>query len=158
MNVRVKSVESRAGKSIIARILPGCDLTEGIEEICRRHKVSAGAVISGIGSLQYATFVYVVPDPSAPTGASYDPPLKVDGPIELLGLQGTIGHMRQGGISAHLHGTIVDSHQHIYGGHLIASQNPVLVTAEVMICTAHDGRMVKTMDRETNFELFNPEP
>lgn len=158
MNVRVKSVESRSGKSIIARILPGCDLTEGIEEVCRRHNVSAGAVVSGIGSLEYATFVYVVPNPSTPTGAAYDPPRKVQGPIELLGLQGTIGHVPQGGISAHLHGTIVDFHQHLYGGHLIPSQNPVLVTAEVMICTARDGSMVKTKDQETNFEVFNPEP
>ncbi len=158
MKVRVKSMESRSGKSIIARILPGCDITEGIKEVCRRHKVSAGAVVSGIGSLQYATFVYVVPDRAAPTGAKYDPPRKVEGPMELLGLQGTIGHNRQGGISAHLHGTIVDSQQHLYGGHLIASQNPVLVTAEVMICTVHDGALVKTKDRETNFELFNPKP
>jgi len=45
----------------------------------------------------------------------------------------------------------------VCGGHLVAAGNPVLATAEVMICATPDVAWVKAMDRETRFELFNPD-
>lgn len=151
---RVSSVVSAMGKVIAARILPGTDLIEGIEAICRNQQVDSGFIVSGIGSLQHATIVYVVPDTSAPTGASYATPRKVDGPLELVSLQGTIGRTKDQGVAVHAHGMVVGPDMKIWGGHLIVSGNPVLVTGEIMICPTPDISLVKRMDPETCFELF----
>lgn len=156
MNPRVKSVASQMGPAIVARIFPGTDLVGGVEKICQQHKVNCGTVISGIGSLQHAMFVYAVAVANAPVGAAYDPPRKVAGPIELLSLQGTIGVTEEDEISIHLHGMLVDPHQQVCGGHLLPNHNPVLATVEIVVCATPDVKLVRSRDRETGFELFNP--
>lgn len=156
--MRFKAVSSKLGEVIVARICPGSDLILGVEEICRQHQITSGTVVSGIGSLKYTTMVYVVPDKNAAVGASYVSPIRIEGPLELLAIQGTIGLTETNELSVHLHGMISDPHQQVYGGHLVAAENPVLATAELMICATPGVALTKSMDTETEFELFNPAP
>ena len=84
------SVEAHKGRTIAARLLPGTDLVAGIESVCRAHRVQYGYFGSVIGSLQKATYIVPLPDPTAPLGFNFSEQLAEVGPIDLLGGQGVI--------------------------------------------------------------------
>ena len=153
-DVRTQSAEFTRGRSIIARILPGTDLISGIEKTCTDHAITTGAIVSAIGTLTHATVVYVVPVQSTPLGVAYVPPKRIEGPLELLSGQGTIGQTRDNRLSIHLHGSVSAPDMKIYGGHLLVGGNPVLATAEVWIQESIGVTMLREKDPETEFELF----
>lgn len=156
--IGVETVTSKLSEVIVARIYPENDLLQGVEDICRQHQITSGTVVSGFGTLSHTSFVYVVADKKTLDGTSFVSPIRMEGPMDLLSLQGSIGLTDQGNISIHLHGMVSDPHQRVYGGHLIPSKNPVLTTVEIMIC-ADPGRYVtQTMDQETHFGMFHQEP
>ena len=151
---KTQSIEYKRGRSIIARILPGTDLISGIDKICKDHQITNGAVVSAIGTLEYATVVYVVSARDNPIGVAYVPPKRIEGPLELLSAQGSIGKNHDQRRSIHLHGLMSAPDMGIYGGHLVEDGNPVLATAEILIEEAVGVDMRRELDPETGFELF----
>ena len=152
--LRTQSAAFIRGKSIIARILPGTDLISGIEKVCKDHKIKSGAIVSAIGTLEYATVIYVVSNRIAPIGVAYVPPRRIGGPLELVSSQGTIGQTRDKRLSIHLHGLMSGPDMAVYGGHLVENGNPVLATAEILIQESVGVDMLREKDPETDFELF----
>ena len=78
------SVEAHKGRTIAARLLPGADLVSGIEAVCKVHHLQYGYFASVIGSLQKATYVIAVPEPTANLGFKYCDPLVEEGPVVKL--------------------------------------------------------------------------
>ena len=156
----IQSTLFRRGKSIVARILPGLDLIEGIEEICRQHDICNASVVSAIGTLEYATVVYVVPEKKARIGVTYVPPRRIEGPLELLAAQGAVGRNLEKQLSVHLHGLVSLPDMSVRGGHFVKGANPVLATAEVHLLEGIGVDMQREPDFETGFELFKfyPDP
>jgi predicted DNA-binding protein with PD1-like motif len=137
------------------RVLPGNDLVMGIEEACERSAIRSGSVSCCIGSLRKASFMFLVPFDSR-MGAAYCDPVTVDGPVEILSVQGTVGEEEGGNLYVHLHGSFVDKEGHVHGGHLVRGQNPVLFTAEIMLCTWDGVRMLRLYDPEVDMKVLTP--
>jgi len=145
--------EGHLSKAIMIRVVPGSDVIEGIEEACRKLGIKAGAIISCIGSLQRASVMIAVPLNNK-IGAGYSKPIKLEGPLELLSGQGTIGQEEQGEIAVHMHGVVSDKEGHLQGGHLVRGENPVLITCEVMVARIGGIRIVRVYDPEVDMHLF----
>lgn len=153
-NIRIQTTVSQKGERIIGRILPGTDLMQGIEAVCQQYNVRYGIIVSIIGSLRKAQFIYPLPDKSNIMGIRYSDPVQIEGPIELLSCQGVIGHTVEGDLSIHMHAVISDQNMRVYGGHLLPKGNPVLGTGEILIQECNDAKIVREHDEETGFMMF----
>ncbi len=158
--VRTRSATLQRGKTAIGRILPGTDLIQGIENICRENRITSGSITSAIGTLVRSEFVYVVPEKKAKLKVKYVEPVRLEGPLELLASQGMVGLTKEKQMSIHLHAVMSAPDMKVYGGHLIENGNPVLVTAEVMIQECRNIQLIREHDDETGFTLFKlyPQP
>lgn len=106
----------------VLRLAPGEDLRTALEhwtEVAARapEPVQAACVLSAVGSLTRATLRYA----DAPVGT------RIDGPLELLALAGTLG---PGGV--HLHASVADGEGKVLGGHVLPGCN-VRTTAEIVL-------------------------
>ena len=140
-------------KVVMLRWRPGEDLIEGITEACLSQGVKSGAVSSCIGSLQRASFFTVVSLENK-IGAGYGDSIEMEGPLELVSAQGTIGLDVAGNLLIHLHGALADSRGNLHGGHLIKGRCPVLITCEAMITLVEEVGAVQKYDPETDMELL----
>jgi predicted DNA-binding protein with PD1-like motif len=152
--IRTQAVASKKGRAVVGRIFPGTDLIKGIEKVCQDNQVTSGTIVAGIGSLSRAQFVYAVPDKDAKMGIKYSEPVRVEGPLEVLACQGTIGLTAEGQLGIHLHGLMSDPDMKVYGAHFLEDGNPVLVTVEIMIHENQDVRTAREQDLETGFPVF----
>lgn len=156
MDEKIKLLEGTlSSRAAIIRVLPGFDVIEGIEEACRKLGITSGAIISCIGSLQRASVLVAVPLNNK-IGAGYSEPRDLEGPLELLSGQGTIGREEEGNISIHMHVVISDKEGRLHGGHLIKGQNQVLITCEVMLARIEGIRIVRGYDPEVDMKVFFP--
>ncbi len=138
---------------IAGRLLPNTDLIQGIKEACKQNNIQYGQIISCIGSLKKASYVYATNEIDDTNIVRYSQPVIVDGPIELINSQGTIGQ-ENGEISIHLHGTLGDKKRNICGGHFSENGNTVLATVEFLIMGCTSPVIVRAFDDETGFILF----
>jgi hypothetical protein len=138
---------------ITGRLLPNTDLIQGLKSVCIQNNVQYGQIISCIGSLKKASYVYATNDIDDMEVVRYSQPVIVEGPIELINSQGTIGQ-ENGKISIHLHGTLGDKKRNICGGHFFENGNTVLATVEFLIMGCNSPSIVRKFDDETGFVLF----
>ena len=150
----IQFVESHLSRGVMIRVKPGNDLILGIEEACERSAVRSGAISCCIGSLKEASFMFLVPFDNQ-MGSAYCDPVTIEGPVEILSAQGTIGE-EEGKLFVHLHGSFVDKEGRVHGGHLIKGQNPVLFTAEIMVCQWDGARMLRLYDPEVDMKVLTP--
>jgi len=153
--LRLVFTTGRLSKAVMIRVLPGSDLLEAIEQVCKETKIRAGMVVSCVGTLQRASFLFVVPDQNE-VGARYGAPLILEGPLEFLGAQGTVGEEENGDVFVHLHGLASDKDGTVRGGHLVKGQCPVLITCEVGITPVDGVRLVRQMDPDVGWKVLSP--
>jgi predicted DNA-binding protein with PD1-like motif len=153
-NIRIQTTVTQKGRRIIGRILPGSDLIQGVKKLCREHNVRFGIIISIIGSLRRSEFICPLPDISNIMGIRYSDPVQIEGPIELLSCQGTVGLTEEGDQDIHMHAVISDPTMRVYGGHLLDKGNPVLGTGEILIQECDDAKILRVHDEETGFMMF----
>lgn len=106
----------------VLRLAPGEDLRTALQHWAdaaaqAAEPVQAACVLSAVGSLTRAMLRFA----DAPTGT------RIDGPLELLGLAGTLG---AGGV--HLHASVADAEGKVLGGHVMPGCN-VRTTAEIVL-------------------------
>lgn len=105
------------GPQWMLRLDDGQDLFETLAGFAEREKVTAAAVLFGIGMFQKATFGYW-------NGQQYQP-LELVVPHEVVALHGTIA--RSDGVpSVHLHGAVAGPDHRLVGGHLMRATVGVL--------------------------------
>lgn len=108
---------------IFARLMPKDDLVEKIKQTCKKHDISSGVILSGIGQLQMAELGYFKEK------GNYSPE-KFEKPMEILNLSGNICKQRDEYLP-HLHIVLGDDKKNAIGGHLL--NGTVSVTAEIVI-------------------------
>jgi uncharacterized protein len=140
-------------KVVMIRLHPGADLIEGITEACMAHGMKSGVITSCIGSLRRASFFTVVPL-ATKMGAGYGDPIVMEGPLEFVSAQGTIGLDVETNLLIHMHGSLADGAGHLYGGHLIKGKCPILITCEIMIAFLEGARAEQRYDAETDMKLL----
>lgn len=155
MNIKEHTKESKIKRIIVGRIPKDTDLLTGIKEICNSYGVKHGYIASIIGSLRTGRFIYAIPSEGAKLGFKYSEPVNLEGPLELLASQGTIGvDDETGDLSVHLHMLVSDQYMRVFGGHFIDGGNDIAVTAEIVIHEIDDVELHRGFDEESGFNIF----
>jgi len=147
--------QGHISKVVVIRISPGSDVIEGIAEACKTLNIKSGSVISCIGSLRRTSFMIAVPLNNK-IGAGYGNPIRVEGPIELLSGQGTIGQEENGELFVHLHAVVSDKDGCLHGGHVVKGENPVLITCELTVAHIEGIQLTKSYDPEIDMRVLLP--
>lgn len=107
----------------VARILPNEDITEAVARVCAEAGYERAVVRAGLGSLVGATFI------DHATGCNRT----VDGPgTEVVSLSGHATRTTEGH-DVTLSCTLVDRHGVVHAGELVAGENPVAITFELVL-------------------------
>lgn len=165
---RSKSAVGSSGRVIVARVLPGTDLIEAIEKICKENNVTSASIISCIGALRESAVLNPISPDSIPSEkpnattegevrAGYGEALVIPGPLQILAAQGTVVTAEDGTLTVHIHAMVVDEKHTVYGGHLPKGKNPIDDTAEVTIQEVAGIRMLLKYDPETEEPHLTPE-
>ena len=104
---------------IVARLRPNQDLTAAIETVCRRHGIRAATLRGGLGSLIGARFA--------------DGREVADHATEVLVRAGHVAPGADGAPRATLDLAVVDMEGTVHEGALVAGENPVCITFELML-------------------------
>lgn len=118
------TVETQLRNTVVARVLPGEDITEAIIKTSKASGFESVSVRAGIGSLVGGEFI------NTATGETH----QVDGPgTEVIALIGHISDLSSEQPEVRLSCTMVDRHGVVHAGELIAGSNPVAVTFELVL-------------------------
>ena len=156
--IRALHACGKFGKIIPVRLCTHTDLMNGIKKACEDNGIRQGVVLTGIGSVRKLTIQVLTPNEKAKLGAAYTEPQTLPGPIEVLSIQGCIFQTEEGEMVLHLHGTFCNKEGKVYGGHLVAGENPVLATLEAVIAEITDARLIRRYDEDVDLKLITPEP
>lgn len=150
-------VNTPISNGIVAILRPGTDIFEGIRDICYEEDIHSASIVSMIGSLSKASIVCVTPDQTRKTGARYLEPCSVEGPLELVTVQGLVGRDSndQEKVLLHLHGTVSKDDMKPVSGHIVdTGDTKVLATVEVTMVIFDQACLLRGYDEDTEFELF----
>ena len=115
---------------LIIRLEPGCDVLAGIEDACRQYDLKNGAILSGLGGWQRASYFEPTAFPNGRVG--YGTAVVKEGLFSLISVSGLICHEEDGRISPHVHVTLSYGDGTTFGGHL-GYGSIVLTTTELVI-------------------------
>jgi len=129
------------------RLDDGQDLFETLSAFAEREKITAAAVLFGIGMFRTATFGYW-------DGKQYQPEeLRV--PHEVVALHGSIARA-DGAPSIHLHGAVAGPDHRLVGGHLLRATVGVL--QEVVISTFPGRAFGRPLVESWGLRMLDLEP
>ena len=155
---RFHSVDGQPGRIVSGRLLPGCDLVQGILEVAKHHGVKA-AWVNGFGSLAKAAFSPAVRLSGAmPDRVERWPNVSLSGPIEMWSGMGRLGTPDEGEAFIHFHGLVTTPDGRLFGGHFFPGGNPVYATFEVHIQEILGVAFTREMDAEVEVPLIEPKP
>jgi uncharacterized protein len=157
-DVQIRYAVGTGGRFIGVRILPNTDLILGLKMLCKEVGIKSGAVISCVGTMSEATFIYTLPQPKgtsdpdnpvniaieAKYGFKTSPIVNVPGPLDIVALEGTIMFTegQEDDQRLHLHGIVIDQFGKFYGGHFLEGGNPALATLDMVLCATEGVRMI----------------
>ncbi len=124
-----------ATRFVALRLRPGMDLRAALTAFAEAQPEEAGFIAACVGSLERAQV--------RPAGQHRG--LRVDGPLEIVGLSGTFS--RDG---PHLHVAVADGSGAMRGGHLLEGC-PVRTTAEVVIGFVSGVTFQRRLDTGTGY-------
>ncbi len=144
-------------KTVPVRLRTGTDVLTGLKQACEANGIKHGVILAGIGSLRKMTYQVLTPKPETKMGAGYTDPQVVPGPVEIVNLQGVVFQSETGETLLHVHGTFSDRDGKVYGGHVVAGENPVLATLDAVLAEVGGVNLVRRMDESVGLGLFTPE-
>jgi predicted DNA-binding protein with PD1-like motif len=147
----------KAGKLIAARLTTHTDITNGLKAVCEENGIKYGAVLFGIGSVRKLTYQVAVPKPETKSGAGYNDPQELPGPIEVVSMHGIVFQSDDGQTLLHLHGTFSDKEGAVFGGHITAGGNPVLNTLDAYIVENVGAETIRQMDEDIGMAVGIPQ-
>jgi uncharacterized protein len=123
-------------KTHIFRLTSGIDLKLYLQEFVKKNAISAGFILSCVGSLKCLNIRL----------ADENRILFKPNKYEILSLNGTLS---KGGL--HLHISVADSDGNVFGGHLLEN-NIVHTTAEIIIGEIDNTAFQREFDKNTGFK------
>lgn len=118
------------------RLRPGQDLFDSIQAFAMEQQVEAGCVLSGVGSLSFATLRL----------ANREYNSEYEGPFEIVSITGTVSIH-----GSHLHLSISDGDGRTIGGHL-GSGCKIYTTAEIVIAIFRDVVYKREFAADSGYE------
>jgi predicted DNA-binding protein with PD1-like motif len=119
----------------VLRLHPGDDLRGSLEDWTRASGVAAAFVAAAVGSLAVAQLRF----------AGRDAATRIDGPLELLVLSGTLSPD-----GAHLHASVADADGRMSGGHVLPGCT-IRTTAEIVVGVLPDLAFGRGYDPATGY-------
>jgi uncharacterized protein len=123
--------EAKPGRQFVIRILPGSNLVEELLNFARAVELRFGVVVTAIGSVRKAQFSDIQMGARLPITENRMPVHEVEGPLDLLGLEGNLIPNETGKMDDHLHIIGSKSSGEVVGGHLIEAE--VFATCEIVL-------------------------
>jgi predicted DNA-binding protein with PD1-like motif len=151
--VKAYVAEGKIGRVLVARLLPGQDVVEGIVQLIKDNHIHSGT-ITAIGSLRGAKVVW------AGSMEFGDNPMDVavfyemQGPVELGVSNGFFGTDEDGEVV--VHGLIMDKDGNMHCGNLLPGSAPVLATVELTIQEFEGLELRPTADPEWKHKFLHP--
>jgi len=113
-------------RSLVVTVESGSDLVETLEEVAKKESLRNAVVLSGVGSLNKASFrnIETTPRSDADAGSGLltkGPKMTVRnlrGPMEIISLEGNITRDENDQPVLHLHGMVSDEEARVFGGAL----------------------------------------
>lgn len=152
----IETAQGTLSQVIAVRMKPGTDFLEGLDEVCQRHNIRNGVILSCIGSLKEVQFCNPVELPEKKAGYGYGEALHLTGPIELTSATGVICHDDQGTRNLHIHVTLTDRHGNAHGGHLLEGAK-VLLNVDAVIGEIGGVEMLRRYDPEMEVPRLSPQ-
>jgi predicted DNA-binding protein with PD1-like motif len=126
---------------IIVKLDDGEDFFESMEKLVKKCNISSGIVLSGIGQLKNFELGYF-------DGEKYIKKT-FKKPMELVSMQGSIAE------TLHIHCTLADEKQNVYGGHLF--KGVVSVVNEIVILRLNKIKLKREEDKKTGLKTLKIE-
>ena len=155
--VKCQAAVGRRGRVLVARLMPGQDLVEGVKGLIEAAGFRCGSV-TAIGSLRSASVAWakkmVLDGDIKNSGVFYN----MEGPVELGLGAGLFGYSPEGEFFMHLHGLIQDKEGNMRCGNLLPGSAPALATVELTVQEIEDVDMNYTIDPEWKHHFPHPVP
>jgi predicted DNA-binding protein with PD1-like motif len=132
----VESAVSKSMKIYALRLKPNQDLRAELERFARENKISAGFIITGVGSLKEAKIRL----------ADQSEASLFEGKFEIVSLVGTLAES-----GVHLHVSLSDKTGKTLGGHLVEGCK-IYTTAEIVIGATDEIVFTRETDAETTYK------
>jgi hypothetical protein len=123
--------ECREGRRFILRIPPGSNLVASLLAFADSAQLKHGVMVSAIGSVRNVTFSDIQAGAHLPITEPRMPVHTVEGPLDLIGIEGNLVPGVDGRPDGHLHIFGSRSSGEVVGGHLIEAE--VFATCEVVL-------------------------
>ncbi|HEY3384312.1 MAG TPA: PPC domain-containing DNA-binding protein [Vicinamibacterales bacterium] len=123
--------EVRQGRRFMIRVLPGTRLVDELLQFARLVELRHAAIVSAVGSVRDVEFSDIQAGARLPITEPRMPVHRVEGPLDLLGLEGNLVPNETGRVDAHLHIFAAKSSGEAIGGHLRDAE--VFATCEVIL-------------------------
>jgi uncharacterized protein len=131
----MKSIQSKNFSFHFVRLTPDQDLRQSLETFCKDNRITAGSIVSGVGSLKKIKL----------RKANSDTFYESQEPHEIVTISGLVS--RDG---LHVHLSIADKNAQIFGGHL-SEGNLIFTTVELVIASYLDIQFHRELDPATGF-------
>ena len=123
--------EVRQGRRFMIRVLPGTKLVDELLQFARMVNLHHGAIVSAVGSVRNVEFSDIQAGARLPITEPRMPVHRVDGPLDLLGLEGNLVPDESDQVNPHLHIFAAKSSGEAIGGHLLEAE--VFATCEIIL-------------------------
>ena len=133
-----KFKECTQGRRFILKIFQGENLVEKIMDFAQSAKVKYAVLVSAVGSISHVKFRGIKAGARLPITEPRMNVHVIEGPLELLGLEGNLFPNEKGDLDCHLHVLMSKSSGEVLGGHLFEAN--VFASCEIMLTEFHvDG-------------------
>ncbi|TFG15008.1 DNA-binding protein [Candidatus Thorarchaeota archaeon] len=140
--------KTQTDRVIVARLFPGDDILESLEQIAADYDIQAG-ILNLIGAIEGAHLGYF----NVKKKEYMD--FEVDEDLEVVSCMGNISRNEENAPIVHAHMVVADESGRCYGGHLMKGCT-VSVTIEIFI-NVLVGTLTRTEDESTGLHLLNLE-
>jgi len=141
----VKTLESKLGRVVFARLFENEDLLEAISNTAKKTEIKAGFFIL-IGTLKKAKLGFY-------RHGKYEP-LQIDEPTEIVSCMGNISLKGEEELVVHAHISVSDEKGKVLGGHVLPGCI-VAATAELILVEAVDVKLQRKFDEKTKLYLWS---
>lgn len=114
---------------------PSQDIKTEIQNYCEKNHISAGCILSAVGSLSKLRLRL----------AGSQKHLESDAKYEIVSITGTISKN-----GSHLHISVADDSAHVFGGHLV-NGNLIFTTCEIVLLSLSNQEFKRELDPATGF-------
>jgi hypothetical protein len=141
----MKTLESKLGRVIFARLFENEDLLEAISNTAKQTGIKAGFFIL-IGTLKEAKLGFY-------RQGKYEP-IQIGEPVEIVSCMGNISLKEEKELVVHAHISVSNEKGEVLGGHLL-SGCIVAVTAELVLVEVVDVKLERKFDEKTKLYLWS---